>query len=135
MTIRAFRPVQLVGVPDKVKMKVSQFTPSTHVLSSNEPPPAVVPTQFMVGPAGLSVPELGAAERELLVENASTARTRPVSKKSVATVARAVIEEELFFIAEFSIKDSRRDSASLLLFENQQRSGCIRAATRTAHPR
>jgi hypothetical protein len=91
-------------VPDKVNVKVSQFTPSTQVLSSVEPPPTAVPAQFTVGPAGLSVPELGAAERELLVENASTARTRPVSKKSVATVARAVIEEELFFIAVLLIK-------------------------------
>ena len=104
MTIRAFSPAQLVGVPDKVRMKVSQFTPSTQVLSSNEPPPAAVPTQFMVGPAGLSVPELGAAERKLVVESPSTARTRPVIKKSAAMVARAVIEEELFFIAELSIK-------------------------------
>jgi hypothetical protein len=89
----------------------------------------------MVGPAGLSVPELGAAERELVVESASTARTRPVIKKSAATVARAVIEEELFFIAELSIKGSRRDSASLPLFESQQRNGCMRAATKAAHPR
>src|SRR3982074_3247805 len=109
MRIRAFRPVQLVGVPDKVKMKVSQFTPSTHVLSSNEPPPAADPTQFMVGPAGLSVPELGVADRRPVVESPSTARTRPIIKKSAAKVARAVIEEELFFIAELSIKGSRCD--------------------------
>jgi hypothetical protein len=49
MTIRAFRPVQLVGVPDKVRVNVSQFTPSIQVLSSSDPPPAAVPAQFTAG--------------------------------------------------------------------------------------
>jgi len=57
----------------------------------------------MVGPAGLSVPELGMADRKPVVEIASTARTRPIIKKSAAMVARAVIEEEFFFIAGLSI--------------------------------
>ena len=103
MTIRAFRPVQSVGVPDKVKVKVSQFTPSTHVLSSKEPPPAAVPAQLTVGPAGLSVPELGAAERTLVVESANAIRKTPITKKSAPMVARAVIEEEFFFITGLSI--------------------------------
>src|SRR5712691_2940659 len=98
MTIRAFRPVQSVGVPDKVKVKVSQFTPSTHVLSSNEPPPAAVPAQFTGGPAGLSVPELGGADRRPVVESANTTRKTPITRKSAPMVARAVIEEEIFFI-------------------------------------
>src|SRR5437588_704816 len=100
--IRALRPVQLVGVPDKVRIKVSQFTPSTHVLSSVEPPPSAVPAQLMVGPPELSVPELGAAERTPVVESASTTRTMPVIRKSAPIVARAVIEVEPFFIKDLS---------------------------------
>src|SRR6266566_805547 len=103
MTIRAFRPVQLVGVPDKVRMKVSQFTPSTHVLSSSEPPPAAVPAQLTVGPVGLSVPALGVAEREPVAKNANTTRKTPITKKSAPMVARAVMEEEIFFIGKASI--------------------------------
>ena len=83
-------------------MKVSQLTPSTQVLSSVEPPPTAVPTQFMVGPPGLSVPELGAAERTPVVESASTTRTMPVIRKSEPRVARAVIGVELFFIGDLS---------------------------------
>src|SRR5712691_12338615 len=98
MTIRAFRPVQSVGVPDKVRVKVSQFTPSTHVLSSSEPPPAAVPAQLTVGPPGLSVPALGVAERSLVAKSANTTRKTPITRKSAPIVARAVIEEEIFFI-------------------------------------
>src|SRR5712692_6538020 len=98
MTIRAFRPVQSVGVPDKVKVKVSQFTPSTHVLSSSEPPPAAVPAQLTVGPPGLSVPALGVAERNPVVKRANTTRKTPITRKSAPIVARAVIEEEIFFM-------------------------------------
>lgn len=82
ITTRAFSPDQLLGVPDNVRVKVSQFTPSTQVLSSSEPPPAAVPTQFTVGPVGLSVPELGVAERKLVVKNANTARKTPTTKKA-----------------------------------------------------
>src|SRR6266404_6131627 len=103
MTIRALSPVQSVGVPDNVKMKVSQFTPSTHVLSSRELPPVAVPAQFTTGPAGLRVPELGEAERKLVVESANTTRKTPITKKSVPIVTRAVAEEELFFITGLSI--------------------------------
>src|SRR5438445_6807201 len=103
MTIRAFRPVQLVGVPDKVRMKVSQFTPSTHVLSSSEPPPAAVPAQLAVGPPGLSVPALGVAERKPVAKNANTTRKTPITKKSAPIVARAVMEEEILFIGKASI--------------------------------
>src|SRR5437867_7782167 len=99
MTRRALRPVQLVGVPDNVTTKVSQFTPSTQVLSSSEPPPAAVPTQFTCGPPGLSVPELGVAECKRAVKSPNTIRKMPVTKKSAPIVARAVIEgEEIFFI-------------------------------------
>src|SRR5438552_14751556 len=99
MTMRAFRPVQLVGVPDKVRMKVSQFTPSTHVLSSSDPPPAAVPAQFTAGPPELSVPEAGIAECKRAVKSPNTIRKIPVTKKSAPIVARAVIEvEEIFFI-------------------------------------
>src|SRR5881398_141758 len=100
MTIRALRPVQLVGVPDKVSMKVSQFTPSTQVLSSSEPPPAAVPAQFTVGPPGLSVPALGVAGREPVAKNANTTRKTPITKKNAPIVAREVIEEGISFIGK-----------------------------------
>jgi len=80
-------------------MKVSQFTPSTHVLSSSDPPPAAVPAQFTVGPPGLSVPALGVAERKPVAKNANTTRKPPITKKSAPIVARAVIEEGTLFIA------------------------------------
>src|SRR5438477_941529 len=99
MTMRAFRPVQLVGVPDIVRINVSQFTPSTHVLSSSEPPPAAVPTQFSCGPPGLSVPELGWADCRRAVKHPNTIRKIPVTKKSAPIVARAVTEtEDILFI-------------------------------------
>src|SRR4029077_6298860 len=104
MTIRALRPAQLVGVPDNVRIKVSQFKPSTHVLSSVDPPPAAVPDQLTVGPVGLSVPALGVAERNSVAKNANTTRKTPITKKSAPTVARAVMEEEIFFIGKASIK-------------------------------
>src|SRR5438552_444668 len=104
MTIRALRPAQLVGVPDNVRMKVSQFTSSTQVLSSSEPPPAAVPAQVTVGPVGLSVPALGVAERKLVVESANTTRKTLITKKSAPIMARAVIEEEIFFIGKPSSK-------------------------------
>src|SRR6266852_3378588 len=97
--MRALSPVQLVGVPDNVTTNVSQFTPSTQVLSSSEPPPAAVPTQFTCGPPGLSVPELGCAECKRAVNSPNTIRKTPVTKKSAQIVARAVIEgEQIFFI-------------------------------------
>src|SRR5947208_14917493 len=103
MKIRALRPVKLVGVPDKVRMKVSQFTPSTHLLSSSDPPPAAGPAQFTVGPPGLSVPALGVAERKPVAKNANTTRKTPITKKSAPIVARAVMEEEILFIGKASI--------------------------------
>src|SRR5438132_11277025 len=103
--MRALRPVQLLGVPDKLRMKVSQFTPSTQVLSSSELPPAAVPTQFTVGPPGLSVPELGIAECKRAVKSPNTIRKIPVTKKSAPIVARAVIgREEIFFIGRTMTK-------------------------------
>src|ERR1700757_3261055 len=98
--MRALSPVQLVGVPDNVTTNVSQFTPSTHVLSSVEPPPTAVPTQFNCGPTELSVPELGIAECSRAVNSPNTIRKIPVTKKSAPSVARAVIDvEEYFFMA------------------------------------
>src|SRR5438094_7145678 len=106
MTIRALRPVQLVGVPDNVRMKVSQFTPSTHVLSSSEEPPGAVPTQFTVGPVGLSIPALGVAERKPVAKKANTTRKTPSTKKSAPIVARAVVEDEIAFIDKASLNCS-----------------------------
>src|SRR5207244_11080719 len=109
MTIRAFRPVQFVGVPDNVTTNVSQFTPSTQVLSSSEPPPTALPTQFSCGPPGLSVPELGCAECRRAAKNPNTIRKIPVTKKSAPIVARAVIEgEEIFFIGRTFVNSTLR---------------------------
>src|SRR5947209_3712991 len=97
--MRALSPVQLVGAPDNVTTNVSQFTPSTQVLSSSEPPPTAVPTQFSCGPAESSVPELGVADCKRAVKTANTIRKIPVTKKSAPIVARAIIDvEETFFI-------------------------------------
>src|SRR5438034_8878483 len=107
--MRALRPAQLVGVPDRVTKNVSQFTPSTHVLSSSEPPPTAVPTQFTAGPPGLSVPELGCAECNRAVKSPNTARKMPVTKKSAPIVARAVIEDvEIFFIGRTFVNSALR---------------------------
>src|SRR5947208_2838342 len=107
--MRALSPVQLVGVPDKVTTNVSKFTPSTQVLSSSEPPPAAVPTQFRAGPPGLSVPELGCAECNRAVKNPNTIRKMPVTKKSAPIVARAVIEgKEIFFIGRTFVNSALR---------------------------
>src|SRR5438093_13644155 len=109
MTIRALSPVQFVGVPDKVTRNVSQFTPSTQVLSSSDPPPTAVPTQFSCGPPGLSVPELGCAECRRAAKNPNTIRKIPVTKKSAPIVARAVIEgEEIFFIGRTFVNSTLR---------------------------
>src|SRR6266516_2250159 len=80
--MRALSPAQLVGVPDKVSTKVSQFTPSTQVLSSSEEPPVAVPTQFTAGPVGPSVPELGVAERKPVVKRTNAPRKTPITKKA-----------------------------------------------------
>src|SRR6476620_4553873 len=99
MVIRALSPAQLVGVPDSVSVNVSQFTPSTQVLSSAEPPPTAVPTQFTCGPLGLSVPDAGCAECKRAVNSTKMLRKIPVRKKSAPKVARAVVEvEEVFFM-------------------------------------
>src|SRR6185369_2108952 len=92
--MRALRPDQLLAVPDNVIANVSQFAPSIQVLSSAEPPPTAVPTQFTCGPVGLSVPDAGCAECKRAVESPNTLRKIPVRKKSAPIVARAVIEVE-----------------------------------------
>jgi len=107
--MRALSPDQLLGVPDKVRVKVSQFTPSTQVLSSSDPPPAAVPTQFTAGPVGLSVPELGVAERKLVVKNANSARKTPTTKKSAPIVARPITEGvEILFISRTLLNSALR---------------------------
>src|SRR5438874_6826030 len=107
--MRALSPVQLFGAPDNVTRNVSQFTPSTQVLSSSEPPPAAVPTQFTAGPPGLSVPELGCAECKRAGNSPNTTRKMPVTKKSAPIVARAVIEgEEIFFIGRTFVNSTLR---------------------------
>src|SRR6266478_4556018 len=107
--MRAFRPVQLVGVPDKVRVNVSQFTPSTQVLSSSDPPPAAVPAQFTAGPPGFNVPEAGIAECKRDVNSPNTIRKIPVTKKSAPIVVRAVIEgEEIFFIGRILLNSALR---------------------------
>src|SRR5205085_12504116 len=99
ITTRALRPLQSLGVPDKVRTNVSQFTPSTQVLSSVEPPPTAVPTQFTFGPPELSVPEAGCAECKRGASSPNTIRNRPATKKSAPIVARAVTEaEDIVFI-------------------------------------
>ena len=80
--------------------------PSTQVLSSSEPPPTAVPVQFSAGPPGLSVPELGVAERNPVAKNAKAIRKTPMTKKSAPIVARPVIEGEIFFIDKASINCS-----------------------------
>src|SRR5436309_2933171 len=107
--MRALRPDQLVGVPDKVSVNVSQFTPSTHVLSSTDPPPTAVPTQFTAGPPTLSVPEAGCAECKRAGNSPNTIRKIPVTKKSAPIVARAVLEgEEIFFIGRTFVNSALR---------------------------
>src|SRR5439155_24607093 len=98
MVIRALRPAQLVAVPDKVRTNVSQFTPSTHVLSSSEEPPVAVPTQFTVGPVGPRVPELGVAERKPVVKRTNAPRKTPITKKNRPMVVRGVVEVEIFLL-------------------------------------
>ena len=73
------------------------------MLSSVEPPPAAVPAQVTVGPPGFSVPALGVAERKPVAKNANATRKTPITKKSAPIVARAVIEEEIFFIGKASV--------------------------------
>jgi hypothetical protein len=49
---------------------------------------------------GLSVPELGVADRTAVVESANTTRKTPSTKRSAPMVARAVMEEEIFFMGK-----------------------------------
>src|SRR5947207_2852226 len=112
MMMRAFSPDQLVGVPDNVSVKVSQFTPSTQVLSSSDPPPAAVPTQLTAGPPELSVPEAGIAECKRAGKSPNTIRKTPTTKKSAPIVARPVIEGVISFIGKgldelFALRDRK----------------------------
>src|SRR6266446_9703497 len=95
---------QSACVPPTVSVKVSQLTPSTHELSpfaAGGVPGVAVPSQARGDPVGVSgVNALfgGFADRDLVVESASTIRTMLPIKKSVPMATRAVSEEEFFFI-------------------------------------
>src|SRR5205085_11337375 len=54
-------PVQSAGVPETVRVYVSQLTPSTHDDSSAEAPPTAVPSHATPGPVGPTVPAGGLA--------------------------------------------------------------------------
>src|SRR5205814_6426806 len=56
-----FFPAQSDGAPDTVSVNVSQFTPSTQVLSPLETPPAAVAVQVTGCEVGVIVPEVGLA--------------------------------------------------------------------------
>ena len=88
-------------------MYVSQFTPSTQVLSSNEPPPTAVPAQVTVGPVGLSVPAVGVADRKPVAESASTTKATPIIRKSAPMVTRAVSEAGFVFIKIWFVISNR----------------------------
>ena len=91
---------QSACVPPTVRVKVSQLTVSTHVPSPpTDPVPVAVPSQARGDPVGLAiVPDPGVADRDLVVESASTTRTMLVIRKSVPTVTRAVSEAGFVFI-------------------------------------
>jgi len=91
---------QSVCVPPTVSVKVSQLTPSTHELSPFAAPvPVAVPSQARGDPVGpVIVPDPGVADRDLVVESASTSKTMLAIKKSVPMVARALNELGFVFI-------------------------------------
>ena len=104
--MRLLAAAQPACVPPTVSVKVSQLTPSMHVLSPFAAPvPVAVPTQLTGDAVGLAmVPDAGFADRDVVVKSANTTRKTPITKKSAPMVARAVIEEEIFFIGKASIK-------------------------------
>src|SRR5437016_961997 len=69
-------------VPDRVRVKVSQFTPSTHVVSLAEAPPDAVPSQVNGAEVGVTDPEFGfaakvnTASRAAAEQSANAANTR-----------------------------------------------------------
>ena len=101
-SMRLLAVAQAACVPPTVSVKVSQLTPSTHELSpfaAGGVPGVAVPTQARGDPVGLAiVPDAGAADRDVVVKSANTTRKTPITKKSAPIVARAVMEEEIFFI-------------------------------------
>src|SRR5438552_18967729 len=104
--MRLLAVAQAACVPPTVRKKVSQLSPgrwgscSTHVLSPFAAPvPTALPSQARGDPVGpVIVPDAGVADRDLVVESASTTRTMLAIKKSVPMATRAVAEEEFFFI-------------------------------------
>jgi hypothetical protein len=120
-SMRLLAVAQAACVPPTVSVKVSQLVPSTHVLSpfADGGTPGAVPSQARGEPVGLAiVPDAGVADRDLVVESASTTRTMPAIRKSVPMVARAVAEEEFFFIT--GPFDWRLDSAPAPLLLNRK---------------
>src|SRR3954452_24254807 len=74
-------PIQSAGVPCTVIVKVSQFTPSTQVISPvAETPPAAVPSHASGGEPVEIVPEVGLAARLL-----KTAKPQASAATSSAT--------------------------------------------------
>jgi hypothetical protein len=101
---------QSAGVPVTVKVKLSQVTPSTQVLSPlADPVPSAVPSQARAAPAGPIDPAAGAAERNRVGEMASRIRTMALIKKTVAAVTRAVIEDAVFFMAKRWLMSPQRE--------------------------
>jgi hypothetical protein len=93
---------QSACVPPTVSVKVSQLIPSTHELSPFAAPvPVAVPSQARGDPVGVSGVDAlfgGFADRDLVVESASTTKTMLAIKKSVPMVARALNELGFVFI-------------------------------------
>jgi hypothetical protein len=93
---------QSACVPPTVSVKVSQLTVSTHVPSPpTDPVPVAVPSHARGDPVGVSgVNALfgGFADRDLVVESASTTRTMLAIRKSVPMATRAVSEAGFVFI-------------------------------------
>src|SRR4029077_2732278 len=94
-----FFPVQSAGAPERVSVKVSQLTPSTHSDSIITPPGlSVVPTQVAVCvPVALTVPLAGFCAY-VLTNGITQKRKMPLNRKRAPSVVRPVMEEEFFFI-------------------------------------
>src|SRR5882762_2768274 len=83
-------PAQSVCSPPTFRVKVSQLTPSTHVLSPcGDEPPAAVPTQLTDVPVvGLSVSFVGLAALLPLFTKIAIATSRKATAVSVILVCR-----------------------------------------------
>src|ERR1700724_1987141 len=94
-------PTQVAGGLVTVRVKTSQLTPSTQEASVFTPPPGAlaVPCQVAEGPPGLgpTVPKEGFCAR-VPTNGITQNKKMPLNKKSVPSVARAIVEEECVFI-------------------------------------